>query len=499
MTQKIVVNTKDIRSKIDRNIYGQFSEHLGNCIYGGFWVGKKSSIPNIDGCNKAVVEAFKKIKIPQLRWPGGCFADEYHWKDGIGPQEKRRRMVNSNWGNVVEDNSFGTHEFMELCELLSCDDHVCEPYICGNVGSGTVQEMAEWIEYLTCSGDSTFAEMRRVNGHKDAWKLHYFGVGNENWGGGGNMTAQFYSDNYKRYQTYVRQYGDKINKIACGPSNDDYNWTDTLMKNAAFCLDGISLHYYTITNDWNHKGSATEFDENEWMKTMKATLHMETLLNHHSEVMDKYDHDKRVMLVVDEWGNWFDVEPGTNPGFLYQQNTVRDALVAGINLNMFNNHCDRVRMANIAQAVNVLQSPVLAKGDKIVLTPTYHVFDLFKDHMDATLVGTSCSCETFTHGDITIPSLNVSASVKDKVYTVTVTNANPESSAPIEMELAGMEGRIDSVEVRTITGGKMNACNTFEKPDEVTIERLSCSCEGNSKIYCTLPAMSVSKLSIFVK
>lgn len=496
MTQKIIVNTNDVRSKIDRNIYGQFSEHLGNCIYGGFWVGKNSDIPNINGCNKAVVEAFKKIKIPQLRWPGGCFADEYHWKDGIGPVEKRRRMVNSNWGNVVEDNSFGTHEFMELCELLSCDDHVCEPYICGNVGSGSVEEMAEWIEYLTCSGDSTYALMRRANGHDKAWKLHYFGIGNENWGGGGNMTAQFYSDNYKRYQTYVRQYGDKINKIACGPAGDDYNWTDVLMKNAGQFLDGLSLHYYTITNNWTQKGSATEFTEAEWMSTMKATLSMEELVRHHSEVMDKYDREKRVMLVVDEWGNWFDVEKGTNPGFLYQQNTVRDAIVAGINLNVFNNHSDRVRMTNIAQAVNVLQSPVLAKGDKIVLTPTYHVFDLFKEHMDATLIGTTCAGESFTYGDKTIPALSVSASSKNGSYTVTITNANPESSAPVKINFAGLAKQINAVEAQTVTGGAMNAHNTFENPDAVTIKTLVASCADGKSVTCTLPAMSVTRLSV---
>ena len=311
-----------------------------------------------------------------LRWPGGCFADEYHWRDGIGPYEDRPKTINTHWGGVVEDNSFGTHEFFHLCELLGAD-----PYICGNVGSGTIQEMREWIEYITFDGPSSLAELRKANGREKPWKLPYFGVGNESWGCGGNMRPEYYADLYRRYSTYVRNFSDnRIYKIACGASDFDFRWTEVLMREAGRFMDGLSLHYYTVPGDWSNKGSATEFDEREWFVTMKKTLVMDDLITRHSSIMDYYDPEKRVGLIVDEWGTWYDVEPGTNPGFLYQQNTLRDALVAGINLNIFNNHCDRVHMANLAQTVNVLQAMILTEGERMVLTPTYHVFYMYKVH-----------------------------------------------------------------------------------------------------------------------
>ena len=355
------------------------------------YVGEDSPIPNVNGMRTDVVEALKEMKIPVLRWPGGCFADEYHWKDGVGPKENRKKIINTHWGGVVEDNSFGTHEFFELCRQLGC-----EAYVNGNVGSGTVQEMSEWVEYMTFDGVSPMVDWRKENGQENSWDVAFFGVGNENWGCGGNMTPEFYANEYRRYQTYVRDYkaDKKIYKIACGPNVDDYEWTEGVMSTCfrhsqpsqhGF-MDGLSLHYYTHPEGWEIKGSATDFDDKVWYKTLSKTLYMEELIRRHGAIMDKYDPKKEIGLIVDEWGTWFTVEPGTNPGFLYQQNTMRDALVAGINLNIFNKHSDRVRMANIAQIVNVLQSVILTEGEKMIKTPTYHVFNMYKYHQDAMLV-----------------------------------------------------------------------------------------------------------------
>ena len=321
---KISIDRSRSTGTISRFIYGHFAEHLGRCIYGGIFVGKDSPIPNVNGIRKDVVEAMKAIHLPVLRWPGGCFADEYHWRDGIGPN--RKRMVNTHWGGVVEDNSFGTHEFLELCRQVGC-----EPYITGNVGSGTVQEMSEWVEYINSDGDSTTVQERWANGQKESWGVRFWGVGNENWGCGGNMRPEFYADQYRRFQTYCRQYGDhKLYKVACGPSDGDQQWTETLMKNAGRMMDGLSLHHYTVCGSWKDKGSATEFTAEEYYRQLQKTLETEDILKGHCAVMDRYDPEKRVGLIVDEWGNWFNVEPDTNPGFLYQQNTMRDAMVAAI-------------------------------------------------------------------------------------------------------------------------------------------------------------------------
>lgn len=503
MRHSVIVDVNDKKSTISPDIYGHFSEHLGRCIYGGFWVGKDSPIPNIHGYRKDVVQAFKDIDIPNLRWPGGCFADEYHWKDGIGPKENRKRMINTHWGGVVEDNSFGTNEFMGLCDELGC-----KPYICGNVGSGSVQEMDEWVEYMTFSGESPMSRLREQNGHKDAWKLPYFGVGNENWGCGGNMRPEFYADLYRRFQTYVRQYGpDKIQKIAGGPNIDDYNWTDVLMKNAGNYMDGLSLHYYTYEYDWGHKRSATKFDDKGWYRTLKNAFRMDELVRRHGEIMDKYDAEKRVSLVVDEWGSWHEVEPGTNPGFLYQQNSVRDALIAGIHLNIFNNHSDRIRMANIAQAVNVLQSPVLTEGDKIVLTPTWHVFRMYKDHMGSRLLGSTVATSSagFEAEDekIRIPGLSVSASEKSDEksgksrYLVTICNTDLYDTKEVDIGLVNLGGEISKAEGTLLSGDEMNTCNTFEKPDEVTGKSMRVSVSGKDAVSITMPPRSVAAVTIW--
>ncbi|MFD1955615.1 alpha-N-arabinofuranosidase [Paenibacillus thailandensis] len=493
MTNRLTINADSSAGQISRHIYGHFSEHLGRCIYEGFWVGEDSPIPNTKGIRNDVVQALKKLNIPNLRWPGGCFADEYHWKDGIGPRENRKRMINTHWGGVVENNHFGTHEFMELCELLEC-----EPYISGNVGSGTVQEMSEWVEYMTFDGVSPMAELRKENGREKPWNLKFFGVGNENWGCGGNMRPQYYADLYRRYQTFVRNYGDnKIFKIACGPNVDDYAWMETVMRDAHRFMDGISLHYYTFPGSWENKGPATGFTEEFWFSTLHNALRMDELITRHSAIMDQYDPEKRIALVVDEWGTWYDVEPGTNPGFLYQQNTIRDALVAGITLNIFHQHCDRVRIANLAQIVNVLQSVILTEGEKMLLTPTYHVFDMYKVHQDAQLLQTSLQSENYEMNGKSVERVSASASVdaQGRIH-VSLCNLDHSGAADVEIDVRGLAGSKLNVSGTTLTAGAIDAHNTFGNPDNVTPQAFTAFELNGSSIRAKLAPMSVTVLEL---
>ncbi len=497
----LTLDTRFAHTKIDRNIYGHFSEHLGRCIYEGYWVEEDLPIPNVNGIRKDVVEALRKIKIPVLRWPGGCFADEYHWMDGIGPHEQRPTMVNTHWGGVVENNHFGTHEFMELCEQLDC-----EPYICGNVGSGTVQEMSQWVEYMTFDGKSPMADLRQRNGRVEPWKLKYFGVGNENWGCGGRMTPEYYSDLYRRYGLYARNYGDnKLYKIACGPRNDDYHWTEVMMQKAGQSggfggpyMDGLALHYYTSVRrlpDGSREGSATEFDEAGWIEIMSKGLYMDELVRRHGTIMDQYDPQKKVALIVDEWGTWFAVEPGTNPRFLYQQNTMRDALIASLTLDIFNNHSDRVRMANIAQTVNVLQAMILTQNEKMLLTPSYHVFEMYTVHQDATLVPVDVQCEKYEHAGYSVPSVSSSASVdaNGKLH-ITLSNLDPHQDVPLKICIGGMEA--SSVQGRVLQGSVMNAHNTFDQPNQVAPKTFTGAQLSDGELDMTLPKMSVVVLEI---
>lgn len=493
---KLYVNPKVKKGHINPELQGHFSEHLGRCIYEGLYVGENSDIPNVNGMRCDVVEALKEIKVPVLRWPGGCFADEYHWKDGIGPKETRKKMINTHWGGVVEDNSFGTHEFMELCRQLGC-----KTYVNGNVGSGSVQEMSEWVEYMTFEGVSPMADLRTENGHKEPFKVDYFGVGNENWGCGGNMRPQYYGDLYRRYQTYVRDYNSDshIYKIACGANSDDYHWTDklleTLYDHGTGFMSGLSLHYYTVPSGiWEKKGSATGFTKEEWYKTLDKALFMETLIKRHGAIMDQYDPDKKVGMIVDEWGTWYDVEEGTNPGFLYQQNTVRDAMVAGLNLNIFNKNCDRVKMANIAQMVNVLQAVILTEGPKMVKTPTWHVFNLYKVHQDADLLDSTIETRTIGIENAKIRNLTESVSMgKDGKIYVTLTNLSLDEAEKIDGVFA--ETQIKSVK-GTIVTGEMDDHNTFENPDCVTSKDFNDVTVDGDKVSFTMPPRSVLLLEI---
>ena len=491
---RLVVNTDLGSQTISRHIYGHFAEHLGRCIYGGFWVGEDSSIPNTRGIRNDVVRALKALDIPNLRWPGGCFADDYHWMDGIGPKEERPSMINTHWGGVTEDNSFGTHEFLDLCEQLGC-----EPYITANIGSGTVREMAQWVEYLTSDAISPMTDLRKQNGREKPWRIKFWGLGNESWGCGGSMEAEYYDDLMRRYSTYCRNFGEnRLYKIACGANSFDYAWTDVLMRDPGNLrrMNGLALHYYTVCHDWRAKGSATNFDENEWFLTLSKTLRMDELVRKHSTIMDKYDPEKRIGLIVDEWGNWHDVESGTNPGFLYQQNTLRDAMVASVNLNIFNNHCDRVKMANIAQTINVLQSVILTRDEKMVLTPTYYVFKMFKVHQDALLLPVDLKCGRYSFEEESIPSISASASKADdnKIH-ISISNLDPNNTISLQCELRGISV-VSGIEGRIITAESINAHNDFDAEEQVsTADFDAFKVKGNTLIL-ELPAKSIVMIKV---
>jgi alpha-N-arabinofuranosidase len=496
----LVLHADQPKSTINRNLYGQFAEHLGRVIYDGIWVGEDSKIPNTRGIRNDVVAALKKLNIPVLRWPGGCFADEYHWRDGVGPRDQRPRRINTWWGRVIETNAFGTHEFMDLCELIGAD-----AYVGGNVASGTPNEMMDWIEYMTSDSDSSLANLRRQNGREKPWKVPYFAVGNENWGCGGNMRPEYYADVYRRYATFVKDYsGNKIQRIASGASDQNYGWTEVLMSQAAKQMEGLSLHYYTLpTGDWNKKGSATQFGEDEWHATLLRTLRMDEFIQKHSAIMDKHDPQKKVGLMVDEWGTWYDGEPGTNPGILYQQNGIRDALVAGINLNIFNQHSDRVQMANIAQMVNVLQSMILTNKEKMIVTPTYHVFEMYKVHQGATLIPVEITAPDYTFSGKSsgtssgqsVPSLHASAS-RDQTgkLHVSIVNLDPSRSARVSMRIAGAAPA--NITGRVLTAPAMNTVNTFDNPDAVSPAPFQGVKVQGNQVTLTLPSKSVVVLEL---
>ncbi len=487
----IVINNDTGKQIISRNIYGHFAEHLGHGIYGGFYVGDTSKIPNTNGVRNDIIAALRKLKIPNLRWPGGCFADTYHWKDGIGPKNKRPTMVNNWWGGVTENNSFGTHDFLNMCELLGA-----EPYLAGNVGSGTVQELSDWVQYVNFNGKSPMSDLRRQNGREKPWNVKFWGVGNEAWGCGGNMRPEYYADIYRKYATFMADFSNSgsLFRIASGANSADYNWTEVLMKNIPLnMLSGIALHHYSV--DWSNKSSATEFTKEQYFKTIKSALFMDTLIMKHSAIMDKYDPAKKVALVVDEWGGWYDVEKGTNPAFLYQQNTMRDAMIAGVTLNIFNNHSDRVRMACLAQCVNVLQAVILTNKEKMILTPTYHVMEMYNVHQDATLLPVSIKSNDYVLDGQKLPAVSVSASKDSTGIThVSLTNIDDSKSQNISINLSGIKYSI--VTGRILTSNKLQDFNSFENPDKIKPAVFKGASLKSGSLNVQLPPFSVVVLTL---
>jgi alpha-N-arabinofuranosidase len=491
---KVVLQPSAAKDTINRNIYGHFAEHLGKCIYGGFYVGEgNKNIPNKNGVRLDVVEALKKLKIPVLRWPGGCFADHYHWKDGIGPKNERKPIENVSWGNVREDNSFGTHEFLELCEMLGT-----EPYLATNMGSGTVQEAEEWVQYVNhANGTSYLTDLRLKNGRSEPWNVKYWGIGNESWDCGGQMTADYYANEYKKYATLMTSYGnsERLFRIAVGPGSPDFAWTETLMKNIPKRrVEGISIHHYSVI-DWSKKSSATQFSEEEYFKTMEQAYRMEWMVTSNKQIMDKYDPEKSIALVVDEWGGWYDVEPGTNGAFLYQQNTMRDAMIAGVTLNIFNNHCDRVRMANLAQTINVLQSVILTNEQKMVLTPTYHVMEMYNVHQDALMIPLTVTSSEYVSGDKKLQAISASAS-KDKngLVHISLVNIHANKEQEVTVDLGTVTAK--SVTARILRSNKLQDYNGFDTADKVKPAAFNGAVLKGNNLTVKIPAFSVVVLEL---
>ncbi|WP_428027984.1 alpha-N-arabinofuranosidase [Altererythrobacter sp.] len=481
----VSVDTTKPGPKIERAVYGQFAEHLGRGIYEGIWVGKDSSIPNVKGYRKDVVEALRKIKVPVIRWPGGCFADDYDWRDGIGPAAQRPERMNKFWGGVPETNAFGTHEFMDFTELIGAD-----AYVAANMGSGTPREMARWLEYMTADGTSTLAKERRANGREKPWKVKYLGVGNESWGCGGEMRPEFAGDLSRQFGSYARLHGGSAFRVASGGSADDFNWTDVMMERAGKYFDAISLHYYTIPLDWGTKGQATGFPKEEWGITLRNAQALDGMLVRHEAIMDKHDPEKRVALSVDEWGTWYDQEPGSTPGFLYQQNSLRDAMVAALTLNIFHRHTERVKMANIAQMVNVLQAMILTDKERMLLTPTYHLFDLYVPFQGAIPFPAKVNSPRYIEGDVDIPMVDASAAkdANGKMW-LSLVNLDPNKAVRITTDFTG------KAKGRMLTAAKIDSHNTFDKPDTVKPVAYSGRTVGGKLVF-DLPAKAIAVVAI---
>lgn len=489
----IAIHPSKDAPQINKHIYGHFAEHLGRCIYGGFYVGEGSQIPNTAGIRNDVVEAMRAMKIPNLRWPGGCFADTYHWKDGIGPMESRPSMQNVWWGGITEDNSFGTHEFLDMCELLDA-----EPYLSGNVGSGSAQELSDWIKYTNHpAGSSPMPGLREKNGREKPWNVKFWGIGNEAWGCGGNMTPEYYSDEYRRFATFATDWSNsnQLVRVASGASSSDYNWTEVLMKNIPkYLIEAIALHHYSVI-DWGNKGSATNFTEEQYFLIMKEALKMEELIQKHVGIMDKYDAEKKVALFVDEWGGWYDVEPGTNPAFLFQQNTMRDAMIAGATLNIFNNHADRVKMANLAQAVNVLQAVILTDGNRLVLTPTYYVMKMYSVHQEATLIPLEFYSPVYTVNGESLPAVSASASINSSGL-IHISLVNIDAKTPQNTEVDVSELNPVKVKGEILTSAKLQDFNSFDHPNLVKTRDFDNAILKNGMLKLTVPPFSVIVLEL---
>jgi alpha-L-arabinofuranosidase len=488
----ISLNAGAAKFVINKNIYGHFAEHLGHCIYDGFYVGDNKIIPNTDGVRNDIIAALKKLKVPVLRWPGGCFADTYHWKDGVGPKSNRPSMINKWWGGVTEDNSFGTHDFLNMCERIGAD-----PYLAGNVGSGTVQELTQWVQYVSFDGVSPMSKWRKQNGRNKPWDAKIWGVGNEAWGCGGNMTAEYYANIYKQYATFMTDWNnsDKLFRVASGANSSDYHWTEVLMRDIPHSmLEGVALHSYSFVN-WDNKGSATAFDEQQYFATIKSALWMEELVTKHTAIMDKYDPKKKIALVVDEWGGWYNVEPGTNPGFLYQQNTMRDAMIAGVSLNIFNNHCERVRMANLAQTINVLQAVILTSKEKMILTPTYHVMEMYNVHQNATMLPVEVKTNDYVLGSEKLPAVSVSAS-KDSNGITHISLVNIDANKPQDITINVSGATYSSVSGRILTSKKLQDYNSFDTPSAIIPAAFNGAKLAANTLQVTLPPFSVVVLTL---
>ncbi|WP_435131808.1 alpha-N-arabinofuranosidase [Formosa sp. A9] len=472
---------------ISKHIYGHFAEHLGRCIYDGIYVGEANkNIPNTNGVRNDIITALKELKIPNLRWPGGCFADTYHWKDGIGPKKDRPTIVNQWWGGTTEDNSFGTHDFLNLCEVLDT-----EPYLAANVGSGTVKEFTDWIQYVGHDGVSPMADLRKENGREKSWNVTYWGVGNEMWGCGGHMTPEHYANIYRQYATFMTSWTNdqKLFRIASGANVADYHWTEVLMRDIPKNLiEGVALHSYSFVK-WENKSSDIKFNEAQYFSTMKTALKMEELVEKHTAIMDKYDPEHKVALIVDEWGGWYDSET-PEKGVLYQQNTMRDAMIAGTTLNIFNNHADRVKMANIAQTVNVLQAVILTEGEKMLLTPTYHVMKMYTVHHDATLIPVTFKSPKYTVDGESLDAISISAS-KDEAGKVSASLVNIDAKQAHTVSINVKDLGLKNATASILSSKALQDHNTFDNPNNITPQPFKDFKLKKGELQVELPPFSV--------
>lgn len=509
---RMTLNLADRIATINPNIYGHFAEHLGRCIYDGVWVGEDSPIPNISGFRTDVIAALRRMMPPIIRWPGGCFADDYHWQDGIGPRDQRPRRINIHWGEVIETNQVGTQEFIRFCRLVGA-----EPYFCGNVGSGTARELRDWVEYCnfpdSSSSGSTWAQQRAADGSPQPLNVNYWGVGNENWGCGGNFSPEDYCTEFRRYASFVRGFGKKLNVIACGPANNDVEWTDRFFRklNKDYWpfnnIDGFAAHYYCGT-----AGTATEYTEEEWYRLLEKGLRMEELVIQQRAAMDAWDPQRRIGLIIDEWGTWHPVEKGTNPAFLYQQNTIRDAIVAANTLDIFNRHADKVVMSNIAQTVNVLQAVILTEGEQMLVTPTGYVYELYAPHQGAqslrmrvetpdihfkktNILQTSwqSALQKDEKMESSIPAVSGSASLKDDTLFITLANSHASQPAEVVVDLLG-GGKMAGGEGQVLCG-KIHAHNTFAAPAHISPQPFKVNCQS-TQVNLTLPAAAVAAVKL---
>lgn len=502
---EIDVDTRQAGPTIDPNIYGQFVEHLGRGVYEGIWVGPDSPIPNVRGIRTDVVKALRKIQLPAIRWPGGCFADGYHWRDGIGPASQRPQGINAAWNKTPETNAFGTHEFMDFMGQVGGT-----PFVSVNVGSGSVREADDWMRYMTAPADSAPGKERAANGHAEPWNVPFVGVGNETWGCGGNMTAETYAASFRHYAAFLRNYsGERAKLIAVGADTDDYAWTETMMAQAvkwrpnptplSLIIDrplmwGLSLHFYTFAgNDWHNKGRNVGFGRAEWASALQRATLTDDLITRHAAIMDRYDPKKEIALAVDEWGAWFASEKDA-PSQLYLESTLRDAVIAGHSLNIFNRHADRVRMANVAQMVNVIQSLILTKGEKMVVTPTYHVFDMYKVHQGATLVPATVRSEDYVEGAVRLPGLSVSAS-KDKAgkLHLTIVNLDPARASKVAIRLDG--GTWKRATAKVLTADRIDTRITFDGADPFVPAPLPARL-SQGRVEVQVPSKSVSLIEV---
>ncbi len=487
ITNTMKLDFSNAKEVIHKDVYGHFAEHLGRCIYDGIWVGPNSKTPNYKGYRLDVLNALKELKVPVLRWPGGCFADTYDWRDGIGPRDKRPTLQNTFWGGVIEDNSFGTHEFLDLCEILGAD-----AYVAINIGSGTIRDMMEWLEYMTSEKDLPMVNLRRANGREKPWNVKFIGIGNESWGCGGEMTPEFYADLYRQYSIFARQYGGgTMVRVGCGAYSEYTKWTDVVMEKSGRFMEAISLHHYTLpTGNWDVKSAATGFGEDLYFSALRNARKMDDHLKNHIAIMDKHDAEERVKLYVDEWGIWTDPEPGTNGGFLHQQNSMRDALIASLTFDIFHKYPRRVEMANIAQMVNVLQAMILTEGNRMILTPTYHVFNMYKVHQGATMIPVSIQTENYTFDAESMPAITGTATIKEGKVNIGVSNLHAEKTMTLDVDISG--GNLSAVKKAIIlTAPSYNSHNTYDNPNVVVPAEFSQWQLNGDKLVLTLPPYSL--------